>query len=197
MVNQPYSSHAEDAALIRSYRAGDESSFSLLLNKHLKSIYSFIFQFVQDGAVAEDITQETFVKVWRHLDRFDMNKPFRTWLFAIAKNTTYDWLKKKRSIPFSAFSIDGADEPFENIPDTDPLPDELLAREDAAIEVREAIASLPEPYRPLITLVYQEGFSLHETAEILGESYNTVKSRHQRAVIRLRGYFVKGASEKG
>lgn len=196
MTHQPYSSHAEDTALIRAYRAGDEASFGILLNKHLGSIYSFVFQLVQDGAVAEDVAQETFIKVWRSLDRFDIEKPFRTWLFAIAKNTAYDWLKKKRALPFSAFATAEAEEPFEHIPDVEPLPDELLMREDAASEVQAAIAGLPEPYRSLIVLVYQEGFSLHESAEVLGESYNTVKSRHQRAVLRLRKQFPQAASEK-
>ncbi|MFZ1627106.1 MAG: RNA polymerase sigma factor [Candidatus Moraniibacteriota bacterium] len=195
MVYQPYSSHEEDAVLVRAYRTGDEQSFALLLNKHLGAVYSFVFQLVQDRAAAEDVVQEVFVKAWRHLGRFDVTRPFRTWLFAIAKNSAYDWLKKKRAIPFSAFAIDEAEEPFENIPDTEPLPNELLIQEGVVHEVREAVACLHEPYRSLMVLVYQEGFSLHEASEVLGESYNTVKSRHQRAIARLRQRFTMDASK--
>lgn len=186
MIQRLYTSHAEDTALVEAYRSGDELAFKTLLEKHLGSIYAFVFQLVRDGAVAEDLAQETFVKVWRHLDRYDARKPFRTWLFAIAKNTAYDWLKKKRAVPFSAFLTDGAETPFENIPDSEPLPIELLMREDAAAEVNQALGRLTEHSRSLIVLVYQEGFSLHEAADILGEPYNTVKSRHQRAIRELR-----------
>ena len=81
MIQRPYTSHAEDTALVEAYRSGDELAFKTLLEKHLGSIYAFVFQLVRDGAVAEDLAQETFVKVWRHLDRYDARKPFRTWLF--------------------------------------------------------------------------------------------------------------------
>lgn len=182
-----YSTHAEDASLVEGYRAGDEAAFKRLLDKHLGSVYAFVFQLVMDRAAAEDVAQETFIKAWRHLGRYDTGRPFRTWLFAIAKNAAYDWLKKKRSIPFSAF-IDDIDSgaPFENIPDPEPLPTEFLMRADASAELAQVIGQLPEKYRSLIALVYQEGFSLHEAAEVLGESYNTVKSRHQRGILELR-----------
>lgn len=182
-----YSTHAEDVSLVERYRAGDEAAFKELLDKHLGSVYAFVFQLVRDRAAAEDVAQETFIKAWRHLGRYDTERPFRTWLFAIAKNTAYDWLKKKRSIPFSAF-IDDNDSgaPFENIPDPEPLPTEFLMRADASVELVQVISQLPEKYRSLIALVYQEGFSLHEAAEVLGESYNTVKSRHQRGILELR-----------
>lgn len=181
----PYSTHAEDKSLVESYRAGDEAAFKKLLDKHLGSIYAFVFQLIQDRVAAEDVAQETFIKAWRHLGRYDTERPFRTWLFAIAKNAAYDWLKKKRSIPFSAFA-DDTGVPFENIPDSEPLPTEFLMRADASAELAEVIGELPEKYRSLIALVYQEEFSLHEAAEILGESYNTVKSRHQRGILELR-----------
>ncbi len=187
MMAPSYSTHAEDVAFVERYRNGDKTAFKSLLDKHLGSVYAFVFQLTRDRAAAEDIAQETFIKAWRHLGRYDVARPFRTWLFAIAKNTAYDWLKKKRSIPFSAF-VDVADGgiPFENIPDPEPLPTEFLMRADASAELAEVIRQLPEKYRSLIALVYHEGFSLHEAAEVLGESYNTVKSRHQRGILELR-----------
>lgn len=187
MMASAYLTHAEDVELVEEYRSGDEVAFKRLLDKHLGSVYAFVFQLIRDRAAAEDVTQETFIKAWRHLSRYDTNRPFRTWLFAIAKNSAYDWLKKKRSIPFSAFTddIDGGVS-FENIPDAEPLPVEFLMRRDAAMELDQVIGQLSEKYRSLIALVYQEGFSLHEASEVLGESYNTVKSRHQRAILELR-----------
>ncbi|TXH06893.1 MAG: RNA polymerase sigma factor [Candidatus Moraniibacteriota bacterium] len=193
---KPDSNYTEDTVLIEAYRSGNEAAFKQLLDKHIGSVYAFVFQLLRDRTVAEDIVQETFIKAWRHLDRYDTARPFRTWLFAIAKNAAYDWLKKKRSLPFSAF-VDDTDGsvPFESIPDLEPLPDEFLMRADASTELAVVIAALPEKYRALIALVYQEGFSLHEAAEILQEPYNTVKSRHQRSILELRNR-LKGASDR-
>ncbi|MFA9262078.1 MAG: RNA polymerase sigma factor [Undibacterium sp.] len=180
-------SGSEDRQLIRAFRLGNAGAFGLLVEKHTGSIYAFLYRMVQDRAVAEDLTQETFLKTWRSLNRYDETKPFRTWLFAIAKNNAYDWLKKKRPLPFAAFDFDSEnEEPFAHVASGELLPDELLHRADAAAELERILGVLPEKYRVLVTLVYQEDFSLHEAAAILGESYNTVKSRHQRAMARLR-----------
>lgn len=185
--------HTEDSQLVLAYRSGDEHAFKTLLEKHLGSVYAFVFHLVRDPASAEDITQETFVKAWRSLNRYDVKKPFRTWLFAIAKNSAYDWLKKKRAIPFSTFVQEGDDKPFEDIPDGELLPDELLMREDVVTQVRHSLDLLTTSHRALIALVYLEGFSLHEVADILGEPYNTVKSRHQRAIVELRRHLSSGS----
>lgn len=188
------SSGLEDRRLIESFRAGDDESFALLVRKHTGSVYAFLYRMVQDQSVAEDLVQETFLKVWKSFARYDETKPFRTWLFAIAKNNAYDWLKKKRALPFSAFADE--DEPFENEPDRELLPDELLFREETAREFDQILSKLSEKYRALLVLVYQEGFSLHEVAEILKEPYNTVKSRHQRAVRQLRVFLLEAAASE-
>lgn len=188
------SSGLEDRRLIESFRAGDDESFALLVRKHTGSVYAFLYRMVRDQSVAEDLVQETFLKVWKSFTRYDETKPFRTWLFAIAKNNAYDWLKKKRALPFSAFADE--DEPFENEPDRELLPDELLFREEIAREFDQILSKLSEKYQALLILVYQEGFSLHEVAEILKEPYNTVKSRHQRAVRQLRVFLLEAAASK-
>ncbi len=90
-----------DQKLIANYLAGDEKSLEILINRYLRPIYSFVYRHVGNGEVAEDITQEVFVKVWRNLKKFDQNKSFKTWIFTIAKNTSFDFFKKKKAIPFS------------------------------------------------------------------------------------------------
>lgn len=186
-----------DRELIEDFRSGNERAFQSLVEKHAGSVYAFLYRMVQDRTAGEDLVQETFIKVWKHLARFDTDKPFRTWLFAIAKNSAYDWLKKKKPLPFSAFSGADETEPFADEPDTEPLPDELIFREEAAHELDRVLAELPEKYRSLIVLVYQDGFSLHEAAEVSGESYNTIKSRHQRAMKQLRALLGDAASKTG
>ena len=137
--------------------------------------------------------QETCIKVWKHLNRFDAKRSFKTWIFAIAKNTAFDALKKKRDLPFSVF-FRGEDEEIEEpwsdrIVDEAPLPDELLARADAAKLLEQYLRVLPEGFQRILRLHYQDDFSLLEIAEILGEPYNTVKSRHGRALSGLRRAF--------
>ncbi len=193
-----HSSGLEDRNLVESFRSGDDESFAILVRKHTGSVYAFLYRIVQDQSAAEDLAQVTFMKAWKSLDRFDETKPFRTWLFAIAKNNAYDWLKKKRPLPFAAFDFsDDQEEPFADLASEELLPDAILHRADAAHVLEDVLDKLPEKYRALITLVYQEDFSLHEAADILGESYNTVKSRHQRAIQRLRSSLLPNASKIG
>ena len=184
-----------ETTLIEESLAGDGKAFEELLSPYLQPMYSFVLSLTHDVLMAEDVTQETCIKIWKHLTRFDSEKSFKTWIFAIAKNTAFDALKKKRDLPFSAFSQgedDEVEEPWsERIADESPLPDELLARADAAQFLERKLRMLPEGFRRILSLRYRDDFSLSEIAEILGEPYNTVKSRHGRALSGLRRVFEK------
>lgn len=178
-----------DEQLVADSLSGDEAAFVALLDRYLKPLYGFVFQLVRDEAVAEDVVQETFIKAWKHLGRFDQGKSFKTWIFAIAKNTAYDALKKKKTLPFSLFRNEAGENVLENIPDGAPSPETILDRATTALELEEKLATLSLPYQTLLRLHYQQGFSLHEVAEIFGDPYNTIKSRHKRALARLRQAF--------
>ncbi len=184
-----------ETMLIEESLAGDGKAFEELLSPYLQPMYSFVLSLTHDVLMAEDVTQETCIKIWKHLARFDPEKSFKTWIFAIAKNTAFDALKKRRDLPFSAFSQgedDEVEEPWsERIADESPLPDELLARADAAQFLERKLRMLPEGFRRILSLRYRDDFSLSEIAEILGEPYNTVKSRHGRALSGLRRVFEK------
>jgi len=172
--------------IIKRILSGDEAAFAEIVKIYLQPIYNFVYRFVNDRDTADDITQETFVKAWKNLQRFDKNKNFKTWLFTIAKNTTFDWLKRKKEIPFSSFKNDEGESWLENISSDEILPDEILERENIAEELEEILSKLPPHYRAVLFLRYKENFSLHEIAEILGEPYNTIKSRHQRGLGKLK-----------
>ena len=137
---------------------------------------------VRDREQVEDLTQETFVKAWKNMKRFDQKRNFRTWLYTIAKNTAYDWLKRKKEIPFSTFTDEEGESWLENVADENILPDEILKRKNISEELDVIIQKIPPHYRAILLLHYKEDFSLHEIAEILGEPYNTIKSRHQRGL---------------
>ena len=91
----------EDKILIQQYLKGDEKSLEILIARYLKPIYSFVYKNVGNPSEAEDITQEVFIKIWKNIKKFDQNKNFKPWIFQIAKNTSIDFLRKKKSIPFS------------------------------------------------------------------------------------------------
>ncbi len=176
----------EDSNLIEEFMEGNDYFFEKLLEKYLKHIFNFVFQFVKDASVAEDLTQETFVKAWRNIKKFDKKRSFKTWIFTIAKNTTYDYFKKKKTTPFSSFVDEEGNNRLENISDGNILPDEILERKNIAIEMEEKLKEIPEKYRIILTMLYKEDFSLSEISEILGVPYNTIKSGHARALKSLK-----------
>ncbi len=177
-----------DAQLIQKAKSGDRSALEMLISRYLSFVYTRAFLYVKQVADAEDITQEVFVKVWEHLKKIDSSKNFKAWLGEITKNRCLDFLKKKRDISFSSFGEDGVsivetlvDAPSVNI-------DQLEASLQSA-GIAQKIALLSPHYQEVIRLYYREGFNLREIAERLREPFNTVKSRHRRAIQILRNLF--------
>ena len=174
--------------LITDYLGGNQEALEILIRQYLKQIYSFISRYVGSGQEAEDITQEVFVRVWRNLKKFDQNKSFKTWIFSIAKNASLDFLKKKKAIPFSEFEReDGGNIIIDTLADPSPLPPELLEKAGMARMLNEAMEKLSPQYRMVLFLRYNDHFNFREIAESLNEPLNTVKSRHRRALVMLRG----------
>jgi len=179
----------EDRKIIEEFLEGDEDSFNILVNRYLGPIYGFLFQMVRDASVCDDLAQETFVKAWKNMGKFDNGKSFKTWIFTIAKNTAYDFFKKKKTIPFSNFYDENGNNKLENFSDGNILPDEILNRKDIAKEMEEKLKEIPKKYQVILTLHYKEDFSLQEISEILKVPYNTIKSGHSRALGKLREVF--------
>lgn len=175
-----------DEQLVLAYLQGDEAAFSVLVDRYMKHLYHFARQLVGESQIAEDIVQETFLKAWKNLKRFDRSKSWKTWIFAIAKNTAYDALKKKKTVPFSYFENDEGENVLENTALDEEHPDEILDREISAQEFDRSLLALHPDHRAILILRYQDDFSLHEIATLLKEPYNTVKSRHQRALRSLK-----------
>lgn len=176
-----------DEQLIDAYLKGDKESLGVLFGRYLKLIYSFVFRYINGGPEAEDITQEVFVKAWRSLKKFDQSKSFKIWLFAIAKNTAIDFFKKKKTILFSDFENEEGENILENnLVDPSPLPQEILEKADMAKMVNEALDKLSVQYRMVMFLRYNDHFNFREIADVLNEPLYTVKSRHRRALIKLK-----------
>jgi RNA polymerase sigma-70 factor (ECF subfamily) len=179
----------DDKRLVERFRSGDEGAFDMLVRRYAAPVYAFLYGLVDDRDVAEDLAQETFVKAWKRLADFDPDGNVKAWLFRVARNAAYDFLKKKKAVPFSFFENEDGESPLEDISDGSVLPDRLAEREESARLLEEKLKALPEAHRTLLVLRYREDFSLSEIAEIFGEPYNTVKSRYRRALKRLREAF--------
>lgn len=178
--------HLTDQELIAQARAGNDAAFEILMRRHLQPIYRFILRLSGDAAVAQDLAQETFIKVWKNLKKFNPAKSFKVWLFTIAKNTTFDWFKKRRALPFSALEDDEGSGPLENLADQTPLPDELFQNSETQIALTAALNDLPAKPKAVVLLHQIEDMTFQEIADALDEPLNTVKSRYLRAIIALR-----------
>ena len=176
-----------DEKLVQDFLSGDQEALEALVEKYLKPIYNFTYQLTRDTGATEDITQDVFVKMWQNISSFDQQKKFSTWLYAIAKNTALDWLKKKKAIPFTFFErIDGSSmlEYIED--DSNVSADEILKLIDASTDVSELLTLLPLHAQTILLLHHAQGFSLVEIAQIMGQSINTIKSQYRRSIIQLR-----------
>ncbi|MCX6761316.1 MAG: sigma-70 family RNA polymerase sigma factor [Candidatus Moranbacteria bacterium] len=179
-----------DQQLIADFLAGDDASFELLVNRHLKAVYNFLFRLTGgDATLTDDLTQETFLKAWKHIKRFDVEKKFKVWLFAIAKNSAKDFWKKKKTLPFSLFENSEGYNRLDEVAEDKPLPDEILERVESTRELEEKIKKLPGKYQTILFLRYRDDLSVAEIASVLEMPYNTVKSQHQRALNALKKEF--------
>ena len=180
-----------DQQLISDFLAGDDESFEILTKRHLKPVYNFLYRLTRgDGPLTDDLTQETFFKVWKNIKKFDKEKSFKTWLFAIAKNSARDFWKKKKTLPFSLFENSEGYNKLEEVAENSALPDEVLERVESAKELEDKLKLLSKKHETILLLRYKDDLSLSEIAQTLSLPYNTIKSQHQRALLALKEVFM-------
>ncbi|MDB5189967.1 MAG: sigW 1 [Parcubacteria group bacterium] len=178
---------ATDEELLQEYLNGDEAAFERLVERHLTPLYAFIYRLCGNPDEAKDLTQETFLKAWKNVRNFDQERSFKTWLFAIARNTTFDYLRKRKQILFS--ELDTETESFESsLEDTLPLPEELFAQNESQQRVEQALLSLSPDYRSIVLLHDTDSLTFEAIAEIVGKPMNTVKSQYRRALLQMRAF---------
>lgn len=178
-----------DLELINKYLKGDRKSLEILIGKYLKSIYNFVYNYTSKEGDVEDIVQEIFLKVWKNIKKYKHDKVFKTWIFCIAKNTALDFLKKKKSITFSELDDRENEISFvESIEDLEELPDKIFDRKNLQKEIREVVNKMPAKYKEILSLYYYNEFNFREISEILNQPIDTVKSKHRRALIIMKGF---------
>jgi RNA polymerase sigma-70 factor, ECF subfamily len=176
-----------DEQLIIEYLEGDEQALGFLVDRYLKDVYRFVYQLTKDGGMAEDVTQESFVKAWKKIRSFRQGSNFKTWLFAIARNTAIDWLRKHKEVQLSSFeNIQGRNMLLESTAGIELLPSELLERAENTAYVTSLLEQLDPKYREVLTLRHSSNMTFEEIGEMLRRPLHTVKSQHRRALVMLR-----------
>jgi RNA polymerase sigma-70 factor (ECF subfamily) len=179
----------DEAALVTRAKAGDVGAFSDLVRHYDRRVFRMAKQITQNDDDAEDVLQETFLKAYTHLDDFQGNSKFYTWLVRIAVNEALMRLRKRRSdrtVPLDEPIDTGEDEVVREIAVWDQNPEESYSREELANLLDQAIQSLKPAYRTVFILRDIEELSIEETAEVLGLSISAVKRRLRRARLQLR-----------
>jgi RNA polymerase sigma-70 factor (ECF subfamily) len=181
----------ESAEIARGLRRRDPDLLDRLIEQYQHRLLRYLVYLTGNRELAEDLFQETWIRVLERGHQYDGKHEFSTWLYAVARNLTIDYLRKK-----SPVSLDGMMEDEEHAPlepaDTRPMAWELVQQHEQAERVSAALVSIPAEYRETVMLRFQEGLALDEIATVTGAPLGTVKSRLYRGLNMLMSR-LKGA----
>jgi RNA polymerase sigma-70 factor (ECF subfamily) len=177
----------EDIKIIKRCKAGEKSAFEELIIKYHPYVYKFLIKLSGDEDLAEDLTQETFIKVIRNIDKFDVygKAKFSTYIITLCKNCYIDYYRKQKKSMNNVEIDDNLNLQSENIEDT--VLDRLDAETAAAY-----LKKLPEEQEIVIKMKYFEGLTLKEIGEKLELEPKTIKSRIHNGIVKLRRLFEGG-----
>ena len=175
----------DDSSLVASFLAGEKRAFTELVSRYHVRLLNFIYRTIGDRDRAEDLVQETFIRVYRHLHRFDQTKKFSTWLYTIAGNLAKNELRNRSRNPLVLFQAIKGTWDADNRPleweDNTYRPDDLYRKRHLKETTDRAVAELPDHHRIVFVLRELEGKTYEEIADITGVNLGTVKSRLNRA----------------
>ncbi|MBV1758897.1 MAG: sigma-70 family RNA polymerase sigma factor [Dethiosulfatibacter sp.] len=174
--------------LIKRSQKGDINSFEELIKDYKKIAYNIALKMLKNKEDAEDVSQEALIKVYKSIDRFNMDSSFKTWLYRIVVNTCLDHVRKNKENPIS---IDqpirsGHDEFYMDVEDNRPTPQEVLETKLTQKMVMDAVNELDEDFKSIIILRDINDLSYEEISEILECNIGTVKSRISRGRQKLK-----------
>ena len=180
-------SHPTDATLINNYIQGDEKSLEKLIYKHKSKIYNFIFSKVLDRETAEDLFQETFIKVIKTLKNGAYNEEgkFLSWVMRISHNLVIDFFRKSNRMPKFEANSDDYDI-FQFISDASPNAENTLINLQIVNDLKKLILELPGDQKEVLNMRIYRDMSFKEIAEATGVSINTALGRMRYAIINLR-----------
>ena len=176
-----------DSAAAEQARQGDQRAFGVLVERHSRSVFRLAFRMTQNEQDAEDLVQETFLKAYKQLHRFDGRSAFGTWLYRIAANCSFDLIRarknrRERQTTLTSETTDWLD----RVAAPDPSPERLARSGQVASLLKPALAQLTELERTAFVLRHYEGRGIEEIAGVLGVQTNAAKHSVFRAVQKLR-----------
>jgi RNA polymerase sigma-70 factor (ECF subfamily) len=169
-----------EKSLIDSCLNGNSNSFSFLIKLHRKPLFTYLYRLCGDKVTAEDMFQETLLKVWQNLKKYNEQNKFSSWLFSIAHNVAVDTLRK-RKVRNNIIYMDEIHEPDNNL-----NPFTILIAKESGAEISNAIDKLPEKQKQVFLLRQHGEMTFKEIAELLKEPINTVLGHMHYAVDKLR-----------
>lgn len=176
-----------DAELMLRVKEGDGASFAVLLEKHRNSVVHFLYRMIQNQAVAEELAQEVFLRVYRSRATYEPTAKFTTWLFRIATHLALNSLRDgKHERLQERLDDDSSDLPVRQVSDTRPSVEQSMVYQAKLEEVRRAIAMLPEKQRAAVLMHKYEEMEYSQIARVLSCSESAVKSLLFRAYETLR-----------
>ncbi len=176
-AGQPLDSVASDDELMRRVARGDGVACRVLVDRHLRAIVSFAYRMLGDAGEAEDVAQEAFLRLWKTAPRWEPRAKITTWLFRVARNLSVDRLRARRDVPVSKLP--------ERV-DPSRVAADLLERGERDRAVAAALAALGERQRTAISLVYYQGMSNREAAEVMDVQVDALESLLSRGRRNLR-----------
>jgi RNA polymerase sigma-70 factor (ECF subfamily) len=171
-----------DTRLANMARNGDRGAFAQLVDIYKDKIYHLAYRMMGNAQEAEDVVQETFLRVYTNLDRYDEQQKFSTWMYRIATNLCIDRLRKRRS----TYSLDAemqngeGNDWYSLMPSNEDTPENQLILSETQSQIKESIESLPEKYKSILILRYFHDLSLQEISEIVNMPVTTIKTRLHR-----------------
>lgn len=174
--------------LIKKAAKGDPDAFETLMVQYQTPVYNLCYRILGNPDDAADMTQETFLKAWKYLEGFHMESSLSTWLYRLANNACLDFLRSKKRRPTISLVTEdeeGEQTVFDPV-DPSPLPDEVLIQKEENQILQEALQSLDEQQRAILTLRVVNDLSYEDISQVLQIKEGTVKSRLARARENLR-----------
>jgi RNA polymerase sigma-70 factor, ECF subfamily len=177
---------SEPSIIARGLRRRDPDLLDRLIEQYQHRLLRYLISLSGNRELAEDLFQETWIRVLERGHKYDGKHEFNTWLYAVARNLTIDYLRKKSPVSLDAMMENEDHAPLEPA-DTQPMAWEVVQRHEQAERISAAMIGLPAEYREAIVLRFQDGLALEEIATVIGAPLGTVKSRLYRGLNLLMG----------
>jgi RNA polymerase sigma-70 factor (ECF subfamily) len=181
-----------DAAVVAQVLAGDKDAFRLLVERHSRSIFRVVYRMTGNQQDAEEVVQETFLRAYKSLERFESRSNFGTWLYRIAVNRALDLLSSRKIQMQTKDALQITDNPDPEgsrqvqLPATGPGPDRLLISAEIKKKVAQALGLLTPAERVAFTMRHMEGLSIEEISQALNVKTSAAKNCVFRAVQKIR-----------